>query len=630
MKGSPEKVATLLAEKPEGYDAAYRKLAEQGLRIVALAHRQLASHESSRLKDQKNPLTRDEMERGLHFDGFLAFACPVRTDTPDVIKALRASSHNVMMATGDSALTALHVANEVGIAEGGLERALMLVPKDGDGGGGALEWVSAKTDDKTNVPIETLPYKSDGSIPALAKKYSLCVTGSSLNAAAAFDGVSLGKDSGSKDKRGLGGGNGGLWDYLDSVAIFARMSPDDKERVLKRLKQQGRHTFMCGDGANDVGALKQAHVGVALLSGFGGANTKKITPAGEGDPNAPAAAGGAAAGGGGAGAGAGGAAAGAAGAVMPAAKAETFQEKMQRMKEQAEKMKEAKAKEAAARKADQAELMEMQKKWFEEELAERTAKGDAWAQFGAMKAATMRMVNEQKRRQAERQKKAGGPMAAPGFAQMMQEMEGAEDMETPQVKLGDASMAAPFTSRIPSVRSAVDIIRQGRCTLVSAIQMQQVLVLSCLISAYSLSVLYLDGIRSSDNQMIASGSALTAASLAFSYATPVHTLSPVRPLRSIFHPANFLSLWGQLAIHLGCMVYAVEMVRAATGEAADFPENIPVAIIPDEIKANATEEQRSIWAQGPPFKPSLLNTVVFLAGPTVYSHTTRFRSQLKV
>jgi cation-transporting ATPase 13A1 len=194
----------------------------------------------------------------------------------------------------------------------------------------------------------------------------------------------------------------------------------------------------------------------------------------------------------------------------------------------------------------------------------------------------------------------------------MQEMEGMEDMETTQVKLGDASMAAPFTSRIPSVRSAVDIIRQGRCTLVSAIQMQQVLVLSCLISAYSLSVLYLDGIRSSDNQMIASGSALTAASLAFSYATPVHTLSPVRPLRSIFHPANFLSLWGQLAIHLGCMVYAVEMVRAATGEAADFPENIPVAIIPEDLKANATEEQRSIWAQGPPFKPSLLNTVVFL------------------
>ena len=152
----------------------------------------------------------------------------------------------------------------------------------------------------------------------------------------------------------------------------------------------------------------------------------------------------------------------------------------------------------------------------------------------------------------------------------------------------------------------------GARTLVSAIQMQQVLVLSCLISAYSLSVLYLDGIRSSDNQMIASGSALTAASLAFSYATPVHTLSPVRPLRSIFHPANFLSLVGQLVIHIGCMVYAVRLVKRATGEEADFPENAPVAVVPEAVLKNATEEQRSIWDQGPPFNPSLLNTVVFL------------------
>ena len=590
VKGSPEMVATLLVEKPKGYDAAYRRLAEEGMRIIALAHRVLTDAESARLRDQKAPLTRDEMERGLTFDGFLAFACPVRNDTPDVVKALRASSHTVMMATGDSALTALHVANEVHIAEGGLERAMMLVKDEDDG----LEWVSAKTDEDTGEPVHRQPYRADGSIPDLAKKYSLCVTGSSLNAAAAIDGVSLGKESLMKDNKrtGRGGGHGGLWDYLDSIVIFARMSPDDKERVLKRLKQQGRHTFMCGDGANDVGALKQAHVGVALLSGFGGANTKKVTPVGEEDKK--------------------GAKDDKAVAVPTEAQAETFAQKMERIKEQAAKVKEARAREAAARKQDQKELVALQKVWFEEELAARTAAGEQWAQFSAMKAATSRMITETKARQAARARANGGVGAAPGWSQMMQEMEGLEDQETPQVKLGDASMAAPFTSRIPSVRSAVDIIRQGRCTLVSAIQMQQVLVLSCLISAYSLSVLYLDGIRSSDNQMIASGSALTAASLAFSYATPVHTLSHVRPLRSIFHPANFLSLTGQLVIHLGCMVYAVHLVKAATGEEAEFPENVPVAIIPEELKANATEEQRSFWEQGPPFKPSLLNTVVFL------------------
>jgi hypothetical protein len=35
----------------------------------------------------------------------------------------------------------------------------------------------------------------------------------------------------------------------------------------------------------------------------------------------------------------------------------------------------------------------------------------------------------------------------------------------PMVKPGDASVAAPFTSRIPSVRAVVDLIRQGKLGL---------------------------------------------------------------------------------------------------------------------------------------------------------------------
>ena len=79
-------------------------------------------------------------------------------------------------------------------------------------------------------------------------------------------------------------------------------------------------------------------------------------------------------------------------------------------------------------------------------------------------------------------------------AAMVGQLEDLEMDELPMVKIGDASVAAPFTSKMPSIRSCVDIVRQGRCTLVTSIQMYQILALNCLISAYSLSVLYLDGV----------------------------------------------------------------------------------------------------------------------------------------
>jgi cation-transporting ATPase 13A1 len=59
----------------------------------------------------------------------------------------------------------------------------------------------------------------------------------------------------------------------------------------------------------------------------------------------------------------------------------------------------------------------------------------------------------------------------------------------PMLKLGDASAAAPFTSKRPSIVAVQDIIRQGRCTLVSRVQNNQIICLTCLISSYSLSAL---------------------------------------------------------------------------------------------------------------------------------------------
>merc|ERR1719465_49119 len=144
--------------------------------------------------------------------------------------------------------------------------------------------------------------------------------------------------------------------------------------------------------------------------------------------------------------------------------------------------------------------------------------------------------------------------------------DGEDGMAPPMVKLGDASIAAPFTSKLPSIRSCVDIIRQGHCTLVSTVQQQQILMLHCLISAYSLSALSLDGSRASEPQLIASGLLLSVASIAFSFARPLDRLSPILPLASIFHPALLLSVLGQLAVHAGCMMSALNLAKSLMSE----------------------------------------------------------------
>jgi cation-transporting ATPase 13A1 len=553
-KGSPEKVRELCSDAPPAFDRTYRSMAESGHRVLALAWRRLSDAEAARVAKNAGSLARDEAERGLHFLGFVAMSCLVRKDSAAAVQLLHGGALRVAMVTGDASLTALHVARQVAIASAE-QPALLLATDAAEPDSKPPHWEPAvqPAAERAAVPIA---YRA-ADVAQLARSHVLVVSGPALRAAERVDAA-------------------GTRAAAPHVSVFARMTPSDKEMLLRWLRENGDFTLMCGDGANDVGALKQAHVGLALLSGFGTANT-----AGEG-------------------------------------------EKM--VHEQTEEERKAAARAAAARQAerskqwaaerakDVAEMKELQQVYYREEYeaadARQRSVGGAQGDEERRLARHGRDAAPQRRAHAQVWRRRGGGRRnalAAQAAWMAADMGGQDDINgMPAVKLGDASVAAPFTSKLPSIRSCVDIVRQGRCTLVSTVQNQQIMSLNAMITAYSLSALAIDGVRFGEVQMIATSLLLSVAGMAFTYARPVEQLAPTQPIGSIFHPAMALSTIGQLLIHLAMMVLAIRLTRAVqTGN-----EVVEQPYEPEWLTAFLTAASSAPASKK--FVPTLLNTVVFL------------------
>ncbi|KAK9453271.1 hypothetical protein V1511DRAFT_89513 [Dipodascopsis uninucleata] len=502
-KGAPETIRKMLSIVPENYEETYKHFTRHGSRVLALASKQLSKDTSMK---RINNIAREDVESNLTFNGFIVFNCPLKPDAIQTVKNLNNSSHRVVMITGDNPLTAVHVAREVEII---VREALILdAPEDGtDGGAHNLVWRTV--DEKTIIPVDpTQPVT-----PEIFERYDLCVTGYALEKFTEFEHV---------------------WDLIKRTWVWARVSPSQKEYILTKLKDGGYTTLMCGDGTNDVGALKQAHIGVALLNGTED-SLKKIAE-------------------------------------------NARNEKMRQLYER---------------------QCDMIKRWGGRQpavppmIAHLYPPGPNNPHYRTAIEKRGGTVDEDLITAAyttsdpEAAVKAAEAAKAASIADKMMSLADDDDSEAPSLKLGDASVAAPFTSKLAHVGAITHIIRQGRCTLVATIQMYKILALNCLISAYSLSVLYLAGIKFGDGQATISGMLMSVCFLSISRAKSVEQLSKERPQPGIFNFYIMGSILGQFAIHIATLIYITRHVYILEPRS-------------DKIDLEAE------------FEPSLLNTAIYL------------------
>lgn len=413
-KGAPEVIKGILKEIPEFYELTYNFYAKKGYRILALAYTDNPEFTVSS--------KREEVEKNLIFCGFVIVETPLKNDTNKYIQELKSAKYEVAIITGDHHLTTAKVAQDLKLGHGNTHEVLfMRIDSNLSKDNSSIEWI--------NLDGGLISKSSNvKDVEVLSKKYILGVTGKEM-----------------ENLEILNFDNGNKHFIFQFIKLYCRVNPMQKDDIVKFLVKSGRNPSMCGDGSNDVGALKRAVIGIALLNS----------------------------------------------------------------------------------------------------------------------------------EESEHQKQQ--PFSILSL----------EDDNT--IKSGDVTAAAPFTSKSGSIKCVKNIFIQGRCTLVITFQMFKILASNCLLSAYSLSVLALKGVKFSDYQSTYMGFVVAFFFLMLSKAEPLKKLNPNKPPFSIFSLASSISIIGQAITHLASLFIIIQLTEQF-----------------DPININ------TVKSLDDPFSPTLMNSIIFI------------------
>ena len=220
VKGAPESLVPLCdqmlhhtARSPMSQEDR-RRITAQSQTFAQQAYRVLAVAMRD-IEQGVEKLDIDHVEQNLTFLGLVAMMDPPRPEVPEAILRCRQAGVRTVMITGDHPLTALAIARQIGMA-----------PKDS-------------------------PTEPAGYCPVIEGRQVETMSDDALRRLLAPT---------RPDK---------------AEAVFARMAPRHKMRVVSVLKDMGEVVAVTGDGVNDAPALNIADIGIAM--GITGTDVAKET-----------------------------------------------------------------------------------------------------------------------------------------------------------------------------------------------------------------------------------------------------------------------------------------------------------------------------------------------------------------
>lgn len=276
-KGSPEMIMSLSLPQsiPPEFHSILEEYTQQGYRVLAVGTKTLSG---SYVKIQR--MQREDVECALQFIGLVIMENRLKPETTGVIRELRSAHVRTIMVTGDNIQTAMSVARDCGMipacrsiivvhgvpAVAGQSPQIYFTQSQADAaianGGGDASYMTNMTNSNSLQSLATIESGSvvfiedpsgsptqlgngDVKLDMFGKEFCFAITGRTWSIIKHHFPELIPR-------------------IVTRGAVFARMSPDQKQQLVQELQGLGYYVAMCGDGANDCGALKAAHTGISL------------------------------------------------------------------------------------------------------------------------------------------------------------------------------------------------------------------------------------------------------------------------------------------------------------------------------------------------------------------------------